>query len=60
MSEVSLVEGRRKIRKSPFNFAILTSMALNFFRYNEFPNIKEQRYAFSLNWTKLYDYPHLI
>jgi predicted transposase YbfD/YdcC len=58
--DVSFFEDSHKIRKNPFNFAILISMALNFFRYNEFPNIKQQRYAFSLDWTKLYDYPHLI
>ncbi len=58
--DVSFFEDSHKIRKNPFNFAILISMALNFFRYNEFSNIKQQRYAFSLDWTKLYDYPHLI
>jgi predicted transposase YbfD/YdcC len=56
----SFAEDAHKIKRQPFNFAILRSFALNFFSYNKFENFKEQRYAFSLDWTKLYSYPHLI
>lgn len=58
--DVSFCEDEHKIRKQAFNFSILRSFALNFFRQHNLDNIKHQRYAFSLNWTKLYDYPHLI
>ena len=60
VKDVSFHEDQHKITKNAFNYAILRSFALNFFRYNKFQNIKENRYALSLNWTKLYDYPHLI
>ncbi len=58
--DVSFVEDAHKIKRQPFNYSILRSFALNFFRHNKFENIKEQRYAFSLDWTKLYSYPHII
>jgi predicted transposase YbfD/YdcC len=58
--DVSFAEDAHKIKRQPFNYAILRSFALNFFSYNKFENFKEQRYAFSLDWTKLYSYPHLI
>lgn len=58
--DVSFNEDAHKIRKKPFNYSILRSFALNVFRYNKIENIKEQRYAFSLDWTKLYSYPQLI
>ena len=58
--DVSFVEDAHKIKRQPFNYAILRSFALNFFRRNEFENIKEQRYAFSLDWTKIYSYPQMI
>lgn len=58
--DVSFVEDAHKIKRQPFNYAILRSFALNFFRHNKFENIKEQRYAFSLDWTKLYSYPQII
>lgn len=60
VKDVSFQEDKHKIRKRSFNFSILLSMALNFFRYNKFSNIKEKRYAFSLNWTELYSYPQII
>ena len=60
VKDVSFHEDGHRIAKQPFNYAILRSFALNFFRYNKFQNIKQQRYAFSLDWTKLYDYPHMI
>ena len=58
--DVSFKEDAHKIKRQPFNYAILTSLALNFFRHYKFENIKEQRYAFSLDWTKLYNYPQII
>jgi len=58
--DVSFVEDAHKIKRQPFNYSILRSFALNFFRYNKLQNIKQQRYGFSLDWTKLYNYPHLI
>jgi len=58
--DVSFNEDAHKIKRQPFNYAILISLALNFFRHYKFKNIKEQRYAFSLDWTKLYSYPQII
>ncbi len=58
--DVSFLEDAHKIKRQSFNYSILRSFALNFFRHNKFENIKEQRYAFSLDWTKLYTYPHII
>jgi len=58
--DVSFVEDAHKIKRQPFNYSILRSFALNFFRHNKFQNFKEQRYAFSLDWTKLYSYPQII
>lgn len=60
VKDVSFQEDSHKIRKQSFNFSILISMALNFFRHNKFVNIKQQRYAFSLDWVQLYSYPHII
>jgi predicted transposase YbfD/YdcC len=60
VKDVSFNEDGHRMKRKPFNYAILRSFALNFFRYHKFENIKEQRYEFSLNWTKLYDYPHMI
>ncbi|MGI8634676.1 MAG: hypothetical protein ACR2KZ_04665, partial [Segetibacter sp.] len=58
--DVSFNEDAHKIRKKPFNYSILRSFALNVFRYNKIKNIKEQRFAFSLDWTTLYSYPQTI
>lgn len=58
--DVSFNEDAHKIKRQPFNYSILRSFALNFFRHNKFENFKEQRYAFSLDWTKLYSYPQII
>jgi predicted transposase YbfD/YdcC len=58
--DVSFNEDGHKIRKQAFNYSILRSLAMNFFNYHKFENIKEQRYAFSLDWTQLYNYTHLI
>ena len=60
VKDVSFHEDGHRMARQPFNYSILRSFALNFFRYNKFKNIKEQRYGFSLDWTKLYDYPHMI
>jgi len=58
--DVSFNEDDHKIKRQSFNYSILRSFALNFFRRNKFENIKQQRYAFSLDWTKLYSYPQII
>jgi predicted transposase YbfD/YdcC len=58
--DVSFNEDNHKIKRQSFNYSILRSFALNFFRSNKIENIKEQRYAFSLDWTKLYSYPQII
>lgn len=58
--DVSFGEDSHKIRKQPFNYSILRSLSINFFHLHGFENIKEQRYAFSLDWTQLYNYPQLI
>jgi len=58
--DVSFNEDHHKIRRQSFNYSILRSFALNFFRSNKIQHIKEQRYAFSLDWTKLYSYPQII
>ena len=58
--DVSFNEDEQKIKKKSFNYSILRSFALNFFRHNKIENVKEQRYAFSLDWTKLYSYPQII
>ena len=58
--DVSFNEDAHKIKRQPFNYSILRSMALNFLTCNKLENIKQQRYAFSLDWTQLYNYPHII
>lgn len=60
VKDVSFHEDNHKIRKNSFNFSILISWRLIFSGHNKFDNIKEQRYAFSLNRTKLYSYPQII
>src|SRR5699024_8699207 len=60
VKDVSFFEDGSRDKKRAFNLAILRSMALNLFRHYHLNNIKETRYAFSLDWTLLYSYQHLL
>jgi len=58
--DTAFEEDKRKIRKNSFNFSIITTMVLNFFRANKLNHIKQQRFAFALNGTDIYRFPHVL
>lgn len=58
--DVTLFEDDSRIRVNPENMATIRSFALNVMRKNKTSNIREQCYANSLDYSRLYDYQHFI
>lgn len=58
--DTTFEEDKRKIRIKSFNFSIIITMVLNFFRANKLNHIRQQRFAFALNWTDIYRFPQAI
>ena len=55
VKDVSFQEDLSRIRKNPFNFACIRSLALNILRINKFDNITEARYEHTLDFLKVFN-----